>query len=1091
MEDFASDFQSLFATEDDIESSNAVTNDCPIFSYEEEIVVNGFLDNNGIVNLEDRVMGPYSVHIVITKNDLAIPFVDFRLNIVNPPDTLVKLFAEICVINRISKEFNIESSQDFTISRHYSSAFFLNLVSFKTLTETSGFIENGAFVFRLRLKNSSTPVGSFYGGDSRQTTGFVGLQNQGATCYMNSLLQSLFHLPVFRKFVYQIPTQDVENPELSIPLQLQRLFYNMQYSNNAVATKDLTKSFGWKNEDIMVQHDIQEFNRVLIANLENKVKDTDLENEIRKLFRGKIRSYVKCVNVDFEASNETDFYDLQLHVKDNANLQDSFEQYLHVERLDGSNQYRVEGHGKQDADLGIEFLAFPPVLQIHLNRFTYDYEKESIVKINDHYEYPESIDLAQYLKNYSNNPKLYDLVGVLVHSGTNYSGHYYAYIRPTPESDWLMFNDSQVKRVKKEDVFDANFGEPLDTFEEIAPEPQPKVASRKKFTGKAQRNPFKKNKSQKAQKIKQSVDHSAYLLIYASRDEKSAIYHPPGDEAPSHLHEYFAQLAVEQEEKRRQMIEKSTTVEVQIVCEDMLNLISSYGFSVKEDQKRTILLGIQDSISSVISKISEKFSIEPETVRLWQCGAYGNPIKFLSRSDDKPIGNYVSRSSVLFAQIKDSKEEEVVEPDYYVVYIKYFDYETQKTQFLGSSKYNKNTPVNEIVKTSSIQFLGNTQDQYDIFIEEYGGKPRMIDSDTTLAKSRSSNGTMLAFQKHPPNTLSVNCISGDHNVFRFDQVVTSFDIRLYYNHMLMQLYYVTLEICSIDSSDKKLLQIPLSIDLMVLKEAISRMFMIEYDPERSSILLFICDPETKAIKPRPVKLANMPRVEQMISSWPNKKDHIPIFFEYLSSYSEEQMNNNLYMTITLSNDAIHSYQSYTQIFPIEYPIRKVFEQALESGFISGNISEFRFITIWGLVIWEILKPNNLLNDDSVSLRIEKIPENQRSLEEGEFLIKTAHDCPQDQESTFQPLLLLIKPDETIIELRTRLQVMYGLTEKEVQKWKFEVSYTQGSKDKREILKDKDLISKYEINKNLELVIVHNMNQYTGNTRKHVPIKILN
>ena len=35
--------------------------------------------------------------------------------------------------------------------------------------------------------------------DSRKETGYVGLKNQGATCYMNSLLQCLFHLPYFRK----------------------------------------------------------------------------------------------------------------------------------------------------------------------------------------------------------------------------------------------------------------------------------------------------------------------------------------------------------------------------------------------------------------------------------------------------------------------------------------------------------------------------------------------------------------------------------------------------------------------------------------------------------------------------------------------------------------------------------------------------------------------------------------------------------------------------------------------------------------------------------------------------------------------------
>lgn len=35
--------------------------------------------------------------------------------------------------------------------------------------------------------------------DSKKETGYVGLKNQGATCYMNSLLQTLYHISYFRK----------------------------------------------------------------------------------------------------------------------------------------------------------------------------------------------------------------------------------------------------------------------------------------------------------------------------------------------------------------------------------------------------------------------------------------------------------------------------------------------------------------------------------------------------------------------------------------------------------------------------------------------------------------------------------------------------------------------------------------------------------------------------------------------------------------------------------------------------------------------------------------------------------------------------
>jgi len=62
---------------------------------------------------------------------------------------------------------------------------------------------------------------------------------------MNSLLQALYHIPEFRRCVFNMPTEDVIEVQKSIPLALQRLFYRMQFGDQSVSTQELTKSFGY------------------------------------------------------------------------------------------------------------------------------------------------------------------------------------------------------------------------------------------------------------------------------------------------------------------------------------------------------------------------------------------------------------------------------------------------------------------------------------------------------------------------------------------------------------------------------------------------------------------------------------------------------------------------------------------------------------------------------------------------------------------------------------------------------------------------------------------------------------------------------
>jgi Ubiquitin carboxyl-terminal hydrolase len=75
-----------------------------------------------------------------------------------------------------------------------------------------------------------------------------------------------------------------------------------------LGTTELTRSFGWKSLDSFMQHDVQEFNRVLQDKLEIKMKGTAAEGAINKLFVGKMKSYIKCVNVEYESARTEEFY---------------------------------------------------------------------------------------------------------------------------------------------------------------------------------------------------------------------------------------------------------------------------------------------------------------------------------------------------------------------------------------------------------------------------------------------------------------------------------------------------------------------------------------------------------------------------------------------------------------------------------------------------------------------------------------------------------------------------------------------------------------------------------------------------------------
>ncbi|GAB7350994.1 hypothetical protein MBLNU459_g1489t1 [Dothideomycetes sp. NU459] len=621
-------------------------------------------------------------------------------------------------------------------------------------------IENEGAKMTAYVRVLKDPTGvlwhNFVNYDSKKETGMVGLRNQGATCYLNSLLQSLYFTNAFRKAIYQIPTENEQEPRNDSALALQRLFYRLQTDPGAVSTLELTQSFGWESRQVFEQQDVQELSRILMDKMEEKMKGTEAQNVLAEMFVGKMKTYLRCINVDYESSRVEDFWDLQLNVSGCKTVEDSLRDYIQVETLEGDNKYAAEGYGLQDAKKGVIFESFPQVLHLQLKRFEYDFNRDMMVKVNDRYEFPEVLDASPYLSDTADRsePYIYHLHSVLVHSGDMNAGHYYAFLRPSKDSPFYKFDDDRVTRATKREAMEENFGGEY-------------VVNGTNGATRMQ-NPFTRQWS-----TKRSM--SAYMLVYVRESRLDQIL-PSNDtiQPPAYLPKRISEERAALEKRKKEREEAHLYMNVQVATES--NFRSYQGFDladfkaqVEDESAPKVMRCLKSTtMQDFILDVAADMQVDAELLRPWimvnrQNGTVrpDHPLNFPDMTLEEANNKFSARQQLFRVFIeettRDANGKPIWEPELaagvpqdkkpIIIFLKHFDVEKQELKGAGHTYMLQQDKVQDLAPRILDVMDWQPGTSLRLYEEIKNNFIDVMKPKQTLLQSEIQDGDIVCFQR--------------------------------------------------------------------------------------------------------------------------------------------------------------------------------------------------------------------------------------------------------------------------------------------------------------------------------------------------------
>ncbi|XP_007933373.1 ubiquitin carboxyl-terminal hydrolase 8 [Orycteropus afer afer] len=320
----------------------------------------------------------------------------------------------------------------------------------------------------------------------------TGLRNLGNTCYMNSILQCLCNAPHLADYFNRNFYQDDINrsnllghkgevaEEFGI---IMKALWTGQY--RYVSPKDFKITIGKINDQFAgySQQDSQELLLFLMDGLHEDLNKADNrkrhkeenndhlddfkaaehawqkhkqlnESIIVALFQGQFKSTVQCLTCHKKSRTFEAFMYLSLPLASTSKctLQDCLRLFSKEEKLTDNNRfYCSHCRARRDSLKKIEIWKLPPVLLVHLKRFSYDGRWKQ--KLQTSVDFPlENLDLSQYVIGPKNNLKKYNLFSVSNHYGGLDGGHYTAYCKNAARQRWFKFDDHEVSDISVSSV---------------------------------------------------------------------------------------------------------------------------------------------------------------------------------------------------------------------------------------------------------------------------------------------------------------------------------------------------------------------------------------------------------------------------------------------------------------------------------------------------------------------------------------------------------------------------------------------------------------------------------------------------------------